>query len=269
MKNNQAETPASKTSQKRSRTSSLSSPPVITKKMKMNNYDDDDYDDNDTEQDQIPNYLSLNNQSFIHMTQTILKTVNSINMNDIQQIALIMHHKAAVHYRRELTKVYLLSVLGTLKEPECDLKEIDRRVWPIQVKSLMLTHCQSTTSTDISTTAMTTTTNTEMLSQEEHLSCENLLRQQLQEMKQQIIQYEQELDEKKNSLTEYTPDMENIIQIYAEHNGIQSLRLIYDFKVAMIKYNYESEILGRKYFHEKPNDYQVNKNIYIHAIFLS
>ncbi|CAF5062121.1 unnamed protein product, partial [Rotaria magnacalcarata] len=48
-----------------------------------------------------------------------------------------------------MMKIYLHSVQGTLKESNYTHMEINRRVWPIQVQSLMLTHRKSTTSTEI------------------------------------------------------------------------------------------------------------------------
>ena len=47
-----------------------------------------------------------------------------------------MHRKAAIRITSEITKVYLLSVIGKLKELKCDLMEVDRRSWPIQVHLL-------------------------------------------------------------------------------------------------------------------------------------
>ncbi|CAF4230265.1 unnamed protein product, partial [Rotaria sordida] len=101
--------------------------------------EDNDFNDNHTIQDQIPNYLSINNTTFLRIVKNIIKNVQSISMNDIQKLSLLMHQVATFRLKREITTIYLQSVTGELMEPEYDVIEVDRRVWPVQVQSLMLT----------------------------------------------------------------------------------------------------------------------------------
>ncbi|CAF2863692.1 unnamed protein product [Rotaria sp. Silwood2] len=101
--------------------------------------EDDDINDNYTIRDQIPKYLSMNNKAFVHMMKNIMKNVQSISMNDIQKLALLMHQVAALRLKREITTIYLQSVTGTLMQPEYDLIEVYRRVGAMQVQSLMAT----------------------------------------------------------------------------------------------------------------------------------
>ena len=134
------------------------------------------------------------------MTKNILKIDNSITIDNIQQLALFIHRKTAIHIKREVTKVYLLSVIGKLKESDCDLMEIDRRFWPIQVQTLMLNYRKSlsrsnTTSTTTAAAAATTaritasTVATGKISVEEQINCQNMLQEQLREMKDKIEFY--------------------------------------------------------------------------------
>ncbi|CAF2104344.1 unnamed protein product [Rotaria magnacalcarata] len=113
---------------KRRRSSAISSPDVSSKKTKKidDNHDDDIDDGINTESDTMPIYLLTTNRLFVQMAQNITKAISSISMNDIQQVALLMHQVAAARMNREMMKVYLHSVKGTLKEPECDLVDIDR-----------------------------------------------------------------------------------------------------------------------------------------------
>ncbi|CAF1348216.1 unnamed protein product [Rotaria sordida] len=130
------------TSNKKRRLNIVASPNLNSKKMKMSDTDsdeDNDFNDNHTIQDQIPNYLSMNNKTFLRIIKNIIKDVQSICMNDIQKLALLMHQVATFRLKREITTIYLQSVTGTLMEPEYDVIEVDRRVWPMQVQSLMLT----------------------------------------------------------------------------------------------------------------------------------
>ncbi|CAF2242081.1 unnamed protein product, partial [Rotaria magnacalcarata] len=73
---------------KRQRSNVASSPTISSKKKKINNNNNN----NDTnisanERCQIPTYLLIQNKLFVHMAQTIIKTVRYITMNDIQQMA--------------------------------------------------------------------------------------------------------------------------------------------------------------------------------------
>ncbi|CAF4567457.1 unnamed protein product [Rotaria sp. Silwood2] len=213
---------------------------------------DDNIDDNDPKQDQIPIYLLMNNKLFVHMAQNTIRSVQSISMNDVQQLALSMHHIAAFHIQKQITEIYLKSVTGTLQESENDLIEVDRRVWPMQVKSFLLTRGKLTmTPSPIVTTTMETHT------EDEQLICKQILQQRLQDMNQKIEHYQHQLNEKKNSLIEFTSTMEEAIQIYVQEYGVRPLEMKRDLKIAIVTYNYESEILERKYSQDAPNQYQI------------
>ena len=259
-----------KDTNKRQRQSSttLSSPNVVlAKKMKV--IHDDEIDDEQitttTEGQQLPTYLSITNRFFIDMARNILKTNSTITMHDIQQLALFIHQKAVIHSRRELIKVYLLSIMGKLQQTDYDSMDIDRRFWPIQVQSLLLSNRRKSSSTTVDTAATTTittttttsTTVTGTISTEEQLACQNTLQEQLREMKEEIERYQQLFDEKKNSLTELTSTMVKSIDAYVENYGIRALKLKHDLKITLVKHDYDAEILRRKYMHEQPNEYQV------------
>ncbi|CAF4608751.1 unnamed protein product, partial [Rotaria sp. Silwood2] len=247
---NENETNSSSTVDRKRPLSTIASSNASFKKMKMT--DADDIDNNDTKQDQIPTYLLMNNKSFVHMAQNTIKTIHSISTNDIQQLAVSIHHIAAFHIQKQITEIYLKSVTGTLQESENDLIEVDRRVWPMQVKSFLLTHRKLTmTPSPIVTTIMETHT------EDEQLICEQILHQRLQDMNQNIEHYQRQLNEKKNSLIGFTSTMEESIQTYVQEYGVKPLEMKRDLKIAIVTYNYESQILERKYLQETPNQYQI------------
>ena len=177
---------------KRQRSTTLSSPNVVlAKKMKVI-HDDEIYDEQTTttttttEGQQLPSYLSITNRFFIAMARNILKTSSTITIHDIQQLSLFIHQKVAIDSRRELIKVYLLSIMGKLQQSDYDSMDIDRRFWPMQVQSLLLNRrkSSSTTADTAATTTMTTTTTTsttvtDMISIGEQLACQNTLQEQL------------------------------------------------------------------------------------------
>lgn len=248
---NEDETISSMTNKRQRQLRTSASSDVNTKKIKMPNTST--VDDNATEKGQIPKYLLTTNKLFVNMTKKLIKTKSSITLNDVQQVAIIMHQIGALRIKKQTAIVYLQSVTGELKEQEYDFSGVDRRVWPIQVKSLMLTHHKSTKTTT------TNATKAAMDGENVQRVCENLLHQQLQEMNRQIEHLQKQFDEKKNSLIGFTSTMEDTIQNYVQQYEIKPLKIKNDFKIAMIKYSYDAEILQRQYLEEKPNEYQVKQ----------
>lgn len=234
----------------------LNSPIKTTKRIKLTDCDDytntidDDCHERDTGKDEIPTYLLLDNQSFINMAINSIKSIKTITINDIQQVAFLKHRMVAVSIRKDITETYLRSVKGILNQHDCDIVEIDRRVWPVEVESLMLTHRKST--------ATTTTTETDMNQENVQMVCENLLQQHLKEIQEQTQQLEKKLNDKTNSLVGFSSMLNETIDHFVENYGSKPLKIKRDFKIAIIKYNYQTEILERKYLYENPNEYQVS-----------
>ncbi|CAF3719689.1 unnamed protein product [Rotaria sp. Silwood1] len=160
-----AEVYPSATMDRKRRSSSRPSPAVCSKRMKISDYNADDDDDDDSlnvddiKQNHIPNYLSMNSTTFVRLCKNLLKTVPTMTMNDVQQLALLMHQIGALRIKEEMSHIYLKSVTGTLTEPECDLIEVDRRVWPMQVQALVLSKrpFSSITTTEINQAEQQTT----------------------------------------------------------------------------------------------------------------
>ncbi|CAM2711101.1 unnamed protein product, partial [Rotaria socialis] len=176
-------------------------------------------------------------------------------MNDIQQMTLLMHQITTVQIDREIMKAYLHSVKGTLREAECHFIEVGRRFWPMQVQSLMLTQ-HKLTMNDTDTTSKTTTP-MEIDTKNQQIICENLLNEHLQKKKRQIEYYEKELDEKQSTLIRFTSTIQEAIEIHVQKYGIKALEMKRDLKLALIHYDYDSEMLQREYFQEQPNNYQI------------
>ncbi|CAF1345307.1 unnamed protein product, partial [Rotaria sp. Silwood1] len=144
-----------------------------------NDDEDDATFEIDMKKDQTPYYLSLNNTLFLRTSKDILKNVQTITINDIQQIAILMHQIGALKIKIDQTNIYLKAVTGTLTEPESDLIDVDRRVWPMQVQSMMSSKSESNS-----------VTTTESNHEKTQRDCENLLHQRLQETSQQIQEAE-------------------------------------------------------------------------------
>jgi hypothetical protein len=214
---------------------------VVSKKIKLTHDNDDAHIE--SEQDEIPDYLLTTDKKFVHMIQKVMDTCKSIEMNDSQQMAILMHHIAALNIQKEITTVYLRSGTGKFREIGADLVEIDRRVWPMQVKSAMKKHETMEAATAVE--------------RNEQLECETLVYERLQEFNGKIEGYERQLNETKSLLIGCTSTIEEAIKNYVQQYGIRPLQMKRDLKIALLEHDYDAEILERKYSQEKPNEYQV------------
>jgi len=234
---------------KRRRSSTRSSPESVSKKIKVAK-DNDDNDYNGKKQDQIPAYLWATNESFDYMIQNVINTTSSISINDIRQVTILKHNIAALNIQKQISTIYLRSGTGKLKEPEAELIAVDRRVWPMQVKSAVPTQPNNTT----------TTTTMKVNEEDEHHTYEDLVHCRLQEMNKKIEQYQIQLDEMKSGLIGFTSTMEAAIETYVQEHAIKPLQMKHDLKIALLEHDYDAEILQRKYLQENPNEYPVKLN---------
>ncbi|CAF4991960.1 unnamed protein product, partial [Rotaria sp. Silwood1] len=184
--------------------SSKTSPCTTSKKIKKTkaNNDDDDDDINiheTTSKDQMPNYLTMNHKAFVRMIENLLQNTPSVTSSDLQEMAFFMHQIEAIRMKKDITIIYLKSVTGTLTEPELDLIEVDRRVWPMQVKSLLLSNHPMTTTNDVN-------------QPDQQTACEKLINQRLEELNEEIQYYQEKLLAKKNSLIGFTLTMNETIE---------------------------------------------------------
>ncbi|UJR12991.1 hypothetical protein I4U23_000017 [Adineta vaga] len=248
---NNYEQPIAKSNRKRRR-STYRSLNLVSKKIKFTqNNDTKDKSTNDNvkeeKSDDVPAYLSLTNISFLHVIQQIQNTENSIDMKDLQIIALLMHRITANRIQKQINSVYLRSGTGKLDDSSFDLIEIDRRVWPKEVKSDMLAKIAQSN----------ITTATKINSDSEQLDFENLVNERLQQINEKIEQYTQQLIDKKNHLIGFTSSIEKTIIQYVQRYGIIPLQMKRDLKIALLKHDYNTIILRRKYEQENPNEYHL------------
>ena len=177
--------PSSCVTNKKRQRSTTTTPDVSSKKMKMD-IDVIDHNDNgndfNSEENQIPAFLLTTNQFFCELTTKFNDNnndaTNAININDIQDIALLLYHITDINIQKQIKLTYYQSGTGTLREPEPESILIDRRVWPTQVTSLMIAK-RIKDGITVKKTA-----------EDDHIDCVNLLREYFQEMDDKIEQYQ-------------------------------------------------------------------------------
>ncbi|CAF1689607.1 unnamed protein product, partial [Adineta ricciae] len=115
---------------KKRRCQTSMSPDIIPKKIKLSSDDSNNEttggqstsDEFQESFDNIPAYLLLTNPLFIDVVQKILNAARSISANDLQIIAVLMHHIAALRMQKYITHLYLRAGTGKLSDPNSDLQ---------------------------------------------------------------------------------------------------------------------------------------------------
>ena len=205
------------------------------KKMKvMDSFDfnDIDYDrivDMEEEiEDQVPIYLSDDNDQFKQRMKKILRDqslLSSISMEELRQITILKHHTRKLEQKKRLLLVYLRSVRGTLKEPWTDSLAIDRHYVPPAIRS------KDKGNTD-------------------YHSYENLLQQQIEQIDNTLAEYHRQ---------QYAPlpkSMDEFLNEIIEYESMSLIRMKYDALIALVEYDYDATMLKRKYLIQKPTSSQ-------------
>ncbi|CAM4789598.1 unnamed protein product, partial [Rotaria magnacalcarata] len=205
-------------------------------------------DENENE-NEIPKYLLLINPLFVRMIRNFIDTTSSsLEIAELQKIAVYMHHIKTLQLQKQISMTYLLSGTGQLGSSEFELVRVDRGVWSIQVKNVLIEQQKNLSSI---------TTMEINHDQDDHATCEALVRQGLKERNEKIDYYQKKCDEIKNHFMETNSNIEIAIEHYVQQYGIQVVQLKSNLKKALIKYDYDTEILERQYKQQKPNEYQI------------
>jgi len=225
---------------------------TVSKKMKI---DDQKVYDEEVK-DKIPNYLLINHPDFQQLIQSMLSTTaNTMNMKDLQEIALLIRQVIMIDLQQSLWNSYLQSGTGELgKKHRLSTTHHHHHhhelfVWPMEMKSIMMKE-KETKSDD------------EMIpiniNQIDHDTCLNYVYRTLRQFVDRKIQYETQLDEKKYYFKNFfTSEMEDAIRQFIEQQEMVFIRLEFESKIAIVKYDYHDRLLELEYHQLKPNQYQV------------
>ena len=214
--------------------SSPSTPDVASKKIWI-------VDDKRNKKDQIPEYLQPTNNAFDKiMKDHIINSATTITVEDLRQLAILKHKIAITKLDKDLWTVYFKSGTGQWETLESKTTNVDRRLWPEQIKKLMPPSTQTTIVID------------------EQNICENIVHEGLQDIDKTIEQYQFDFVEKKKCLIGFTDEMEQAIETFIEQYGdIQSFRMKGNYKITILEYDYDAELLEREYRRLQPTQYEV------------
>ena len=223
---------------KRTHSDSLMTTETMLKKMRR---------EEETLEESIPRYLSINNTSFKQMLeQQAWFKEKKMDMESLRPMAILMHQLSVIRLQEDLWITYVKAGTGQLMKPEGnEPMSYGPHVWPVKVKSLMLSKRITT----------------EMPSDLEENACRTVVYEFIRDLNQKNEQYQQRLIEQKASLTEYNEVIEQSLQAYVEQQGIYLLRLKCQLKQALVNNDYQNQMFEMKYRQHNPNEEQVRCTI--------
>ena len=202
--------------------------------------------------DFMPRYLSNSNQTFEDIINpTLQKSANTVNIEDLRQIALLEHKLKLVDLNTSLWTTYLRSGTSKLNEDEqhplqaaaagitTSLVRSNLSIWPEELKSTMLADRNENFKAN----------------EIDYDKCLNYVMKMLRSFREQNNYYQLRLKERKQRLNNcFTLEIGEVINSFVEEYGIRSHRLQIESKIAAIKYDYKDR-LSEFDFHQQ-NPYQ-------------
>ena len=219
---------------------------MMTKKLKLSDQSENDEkekkndsiatmdnNNNKEKEDEIPDYLLTTNPLFDHRIKKVLDEMSTISLDELRQIAVIKHHLGVLDQQKRLFLMYHRSGKGTLEENTLDTTKVDRHYWPNEVKSMKQT------------------------SENKEDTCENVLRQRLENLDHKIGKYQNELENLKCQCAGLTTLIEEALDSIVNRHGIEFHRKRSDMKIVLLKYEYDTTMLERQFRLEKPSNCQI------------
>jgi hypothetical protein len=184
--------------------------------------------------DDIPEYLCITNKSFEQIIRQITNdTAYSMNIEELRQVAILMHQCTMIDLETSLWSTYLKAGTGTLK-----IEQPGPEIWPTMLKSKIMALNNGETDNDIDDT------------------CLKFVNKRLRQLDHDQHQYQAEINEKKINMDGYMTAIEPVIQTFIQAN-LRSLHIQYEYTIALIKYDYEDQRLELEFAQLEPKDHHV------------
>ncbi|CAF5066567.1 unnamed protein product, partial [Rotaria magnacalcarata] len=160
-----------------------------------------------------------------------------MSMEDIRTLMILKHRMATSHMEKRQWMIYLKSGTGQWTTKESVKTNVDKRVWPLQVKKLI--------------TEKMATLNTYEI-HNEHTLGEMIVNQHLQELNQKIEEYTMIFNTMKTVCFGWTETIDEIIDTFVQQHSIVPFALKLNYKLTLWEYDYDDQLLQREYFRYQP-----------------
>lgn len=168
--------------------------------------------------------------------QKIYHLTSSINIEELQQIAILIHQLNILELEKTLWTHYYKSGTGTLKVNDSNLK-----VWSSNIKKMIQSN--------------------QIKVDDDH--CLKFVSENLRELNEKHHEIQQQLIIKKKQFVGYTITIDEILQAFIREH-LKSLRLKYECKIKLVDFDYRERVLEHAFLQENPIEQQVIIIIIIH-----
>ena len=178
--------------------------------------------------ERIPTYLSTDRLMSLNIDMP-----SYLPIEDLQRLGFCLHQLAVLPIEEELWTGYRECGMGLWRERSIPNHS---HYWPHHVKSLM---------------------STKPVDGDEQHACENSVHQHLGEIRDQLVRYQKEYEEKQRTLAAEIPALEETLRQLVHEQAAVPLRMKVDMALVVLRYDDEDHWLQCQYQAANPTDYQV------------
>ena len=191
-------------------------------------------------QERIPTYLSTDCLISLNIDMP-----SYLPIEDLQRLGFCLHQLAVLPIEEELWTGYRECGTGLWRERSIPNHSL---FWPHHVKSLM---------------------STKPVDGDEQHACENVVHQHLEEIRDQLVRYQKEYEDKQRTLAAEIPALEETLRQRVHEQAVLPLRMKVDMALTVLRYDDEDHWLQCQYQAANPTDYQVRTMIKYSLAFIS
>ncbi|CAF2844990.1 unnamed protein product [Rotaria sp. Silwood2] len=173
----------------------------------------------------------------------VKENITHMSIEDVRQLAILKHKIVMTELNIKLWTLYLKSGTGQWETLESVNTNVDQRVWPMAIRKMFA--------------SPSTTIDTNQNNDQQKLY-ETIVSQHLEQLNQQIEIYLMEYHDKKSSFIGLTDCMEKDIETFVQQHSLVPFKLKLNYKMTILEYDYNDELLEREYLRQNPTDYQKN-----------
>ena len=168
------------------------------------------------------------------MRAHVLNNAPVTALEDLRSLAFLKHQIAVASADQQLWTAYAKFGSGQWETPASVKTKGDRRFWPAEAKTKMASS-----------------------GKDEQTRLETGVQAYVQELNKSIQQYHCEYDEGKRRFDGPSVRINEAIDMVVQKFGMPLLQMKLKYRLAMVEYDYETEILERDYVGPKPTEAQV------------
>lgn len=197
----------------------------------------------------MPSYLSVKNRLFDQAFRPLIQqTGTSMTLDELREMARIVHHLGIVRQWISVWQTYLLSGTGQLhKQPS---GKDNPAVWPVDVKTTMIKQRATTARTE---------------AEIDDAACLNYVQHYLRRLHTEADRLQAQLNHQKRELMVFTQEMELAIEKFVRLQYMIQVDMKLQAKVIIVDCEYEDRLIELDYLRLRPNESQVSSASSFHS----